>query len=217
MIPISAPLFPSWLAQLLLLQRRARRTRPARLACVQMLSACSRQPSAALGRSRSNKVENRLVRQGKARVCNIVSAYLCFPCLACLFSTLLERRSPKAALGCREHADSICTHARRAGLVRHARLCSSSSCASHDGNTGAEIGRDLQTAVARMPGGQASSGAPVSAAAASAQATTGAEAQKSVSYGQVTSMATVATGASKDVATSLLLSRVAVSAYGVTS
>ena len=82
---------------------------------------------------------------------------------------------------------------------------------------GAEIGRDLQTAFARMPGEQASSGAPVSAEAASAQATTGTEAQKSVSYGQVTSMATVATAASKDVATSLLLSRVAVSAYGMTS
>ena len=106
---------------------------------------------------------------------------------------------PQAALGCREHADSICTHARRAGLVRRARLCStsscashdgsrgeisSSSCASHDGSRGAEIGRDLQTAVARMPGGQASSGAPVSAAAASAQATTGAEAQKSVYMGR---------------------------------
>ena len=75
----------------------------------------------------------------------------------------------------------------------------------------------MQTAFARMPGGQASSGAPVSAAAASAQATTGAEAQKLVSYGQVTSMVTVATGASQDVGTSLLLSRVAVSAYGVTS
>jgi len=47
---------------------------------------------------------------------------------------------PQAALGCREHADSICTHARRAGLVRRARLCSSSSCASHDGSRGAEIG-----------------------------------------------------------------------------
>jgi len=140
---------------------------------------------------------------------------------------------PKAALGCREHADSICTHARRAGLVRRARLCSSSSCASHDGSrgaeisssscathdgsTGAQIGRDLQTAFARMQGGQASSGAPVSAATGAPQSTTGAEAQKSVSYGQVTSMATVATGASKDVATSLLLPRVAVSAYGVTS
>jgi len=66
-----------------------------------------------------------------------------------------------------------------------------------------------------MPGGQASSGAPVSGAAA--QATTGTEAQKSVSYGQVTSIATVATGARKDVTTTLLLSRVAVSAYGVTS
>jgi len=61
-----------------------------------------------------------------------------------------------------------------------------------------------------MPGGQASSGAPVSAAVAVAQATTGSEAQKSarVSYGQVTSMSAVVTGASKDVATSLLLSRV---------
>ena len=78
---------------------------------------------------------------------------------------------PQAALGCREHADSICTHARGAGLVQRARFCSSSSCASHDGSTGAEIGRDLQTAFARMPGGQTSSGAPVSAAAASAQAT----------------------------------------------
>jgi len=37
-------------------------------------------------------------------------------------------------------ADSICTHARRAGLVRRARLCSSSICASHDGSRGAEIG-----------------------------------------------------------------------------
>jgi len=79
--------------------------------------------------------------------------------------------------------------------------------------------QSMQTAFAGMPGGQASSGAPVSAAAAAAQATTGAKAQKSarVSYGQVTSMAAVETGASKDVATSLLLSRVAVSAYGVTS
>ena len=77
----------------------------------------------------------------------------------------------------------------------------------------------MQTAFAGMPGGQASSSAPVSAAAATAQATTGAEAQKSarVSYRQVTCMAAVATGASKDVGTSLLLSRVAVSAYGVTS
>ena len=75
----------------------------------------------------------------------------------------------------------------------------------------------MQTAFARMPGGQTSSGAPVSAPAAAAQATTGAEAQKSVSYGQVTSMAAVATGASKHVATSLFLSRIAVSAYGVTS
>jgi len=77
----------------------------------------------------------------------------------------------------------------------------------------------MQTAFAGMPGGQASSGAPVSAASASAQATMGAESQKSaqVSYGQVTSMAAVATGANKDVATSRLLSRVAVSAYGVTS
>jgi len=76
----------------------------------------------------------------------------------------------------------------------------------------------MQTAFAGMPDGQTSFCAPVSAAAAAAQATTGAEAQKSarVSYGQVTSMAAVATGASKDVATSLLLSRVAVSAYGVT-
>jgi len=59
----------------------------------------------------------------------------------------------------------------------------------------------MQTAFAGMPGGQASSGAPVSAVAAAAQATTGAEAQKSarVSYGLVTSMAAVATGASKDV------------------
>ena len=71
----------------------------------------------------------------------------------------------------------------------------------------------METAFARMPGAQASSGAPV---IASAQATTGAEAQKSVSYGQVTSMATVVTGAN-DVVTSLLLSGVAVSAYGVTS
>jgi len=65
----------------------------------------------------------------------------------------------------------------------------------------------MQTAFAGMPGGQASFSAPVSAAAAAAQATTGAEAQKSarVSYGQVTSMAAVATGASKDVATSLFL------------
>ena len=47
MIPISAPLLPSWLAQLLL-QRRARRKRPARLACVQMLSACSRHAHTAL-------------------------------------------------------------------------------------------------------------------------------------------------------------------------
>ena len=75
----------------------------------------------------------------------------------------------------------------------------------------------MQTAFARMSGGQASSGAPVSAAAASAQTTTGAEAQKSVSYGQVTTMANVTTGANKDVTTSLLLSRVALSAYGVTS
>jgi len=44
----------------------------------------------------------------------------------------------------------------------------------------------------------------------------GAEAQKSaqVSYGQVTRMAAVATGASKDVATSLLLSRVVVGGDG---
>ena len=75
----------------------------------------------------------------------------------------------------------------------------------------------MQTAFARMSGGQASSGAPVSAVVAAAQTTTGAEAQKSVSYGQVTRMAIVATGASKDVATSHLLSRVVVSAYGVTS
>ena len=52
----------------------------------------------------------------------------------------------------------------------------------------------IQTAFARMPGGQVSSCAPVSATTASAQTTTGAEAQKSVSYGQVTSMATVVTG-----------------------
>ena len=59
-------------------------------------------------------------------------------------------------------------------------------------------------------------GAPVSATAAAAQATMGAEAQKSaqVSYGQVTRMAAVATGASKDVATSLLLSRVVVGGDG---
>ena len=64
----------------------------------------------------------------------------------------------------------------------------------------------MQTAFAGMPGGQASSGAHVSAAAA-AQATTGAEAQKSarVSYLQVTCMAAVATGASKDVGTCLEL------------
>ena len=37
----------------------------------------------------------------------------------------------------------------------------------------------MQTAFARIPGGQASSGAPVSAATAAAQATTGAKAQKS--------------------------------------
>jgi len=37
----------------------------------------------------------------------------------------------------------------------------------------------MQTTFARMPGGQASSGAPVSVAAAAAQTTTGAEAQKS--------------------------------------
>ena len=50
----------------------------------------------------------------------------------------------------------------------------------------------------------------VSAAVASAQGTTGTEAQKPVSYVQVTSMATVATGASKDVVTSLLLSELQV-------
>jgi len=55
---ISAPLLSSWPAQLLLLQRRARRMRPARLACVQMLSACFRQPSSALG-------ERRKVRRSK--------------------------------------------------------------------------------------------------------------------------------------------------------
>ena len=123
---------------------------------------------------------------------------------------------PQVALGCREHVDSIYTHTRRAGVVRRARLCSSSSCANHDGgrgaeisssscasqdgSTGAEIGREsMQTAFARIPGGQVSSGAPVSTAVAGAQATTGAEAQKLVSYGQVTSMATVATGARQDV------------------
>jgi len=37
----------------------------------------------------------------------------------------------------------------------------------------------MQTAFARMPGGQASSGAPVSPVVATAQATTGTEAQKS--------------------------------------
>ena len=68
----------------------------------------------------------------------------------------------------------------------------------------------MQTTFAGMTGVKVSSGAPVSAAAAAAQATTGAEAQKSarVSYGQVTSMAAVATGASKYVTTSRLLSRV---------
>jgi len=47
----------------------------------------------------------------------------------------------------------------------------------------------------------------------------GTKAQKSarVSYGQVTNMTAVATGASKDVETSLLLSRGLVSEYGVTS
>jgi len=79
--------------------------------------------------------------------------------------------------------------------------------------------KSIQTAFGVIPGGQVSSGAPVSVATATAQATTGAEAQKlaRVSYGQVTSMAAVATGANKDVTTSLLLSRVAVSVYGVTS
>ena len=87
---------------------------------------------------------------------------------------------PKAALGCREHADSICTHARRAGLVRRARLCNNSNCASQDGSRGAEIGRGHADSICTHASGQASSGAPVSAAAAAAQATTGAEAQKSV-------------------------------------
>ena len=77
----------------------------------------------------------------------------------------------------------------------------------------------IQTVFAGMPGGQAWSGAPVSATSAVAQATTGTESQKSaqVSYGQVTSMAAVATGASKNVANSRLLSRVPVSTYGLTS
>ena len=39
--PISATLLPSWLAQVQKMQRRARRTKPARLTCLQMLSACS--------------------------------------------------------------------------------------------------------------------------------------------------------------------------------
>ena len=56
-----SPLLPSWLAQLLVLQRRARRTRPARLACVQMLSACSRQPRAAWGRTS--------LQQGRKQTC----------------------------------------------------------------------------------------------------------------------------------------------------
>ena len=87
------------------------------------------------------------------------------------------------------------------------------SCAIVEATTGAQAQKsaeNMETPFARMPGAQASSGAPVSAAAASAQATTGAEAQKPVSYGQVTSMATVVTGANKDVVTSLLLSGVAV-------
>jgi len=57
-----------------------------------------------------------------------------------------------------------------------------SAAAAAQATTGAQAQKSaesIQTAFARMPGGQASSGAPVSAAAACAQATTGAEAQKS--------------------------------------
>ena len=90
------------------------------------------------------------------------------------------------------------THARRAAAAAQATTGAEpqkSATGAAQATTGAQeqkSAESIQTAFARMPGGQASSGAPVSAAAASAQATTGAEAQKSVSYGQVTSMATVA-------------------------
>ena len=51
-----------------------------------------------------------------------------------------KHRAKTTAFACREHADSIFRHARRTGLVWRARLCSSCSCASHDGSRGAEIG-----------------------------------------------------------------------------